>query len=286
MQEWVRLFFESIYVDDGPNILILFSVFHREGFCAHCCAGLMLLVKWVRNPGEIDVVRHIRVLEHKFNRQFLLQSIRRCALQKPDKYLRHSPLVKVIPAIKKLQRVLVMHPDPIRREVVRKYCYCKTIPNAKMILCDNCNEWYHHACVGMDEEEARAAEDWRCGYCLAEPDDEGNRKWTLPLPKVTSKRRKHPASRNDDETPCALGLDPNKRNKILVGPGSWDEIKALTRAEGQRINLEEQRKKKQALKVLGQGGHHVVDEMSSAGLSLRPVDGTLVDDLEGQGLLD
>lgn len=155
-----------------------------------------------------------------------------------------------------------------------------------MILCEGCNEWYHHACVSMSEEQAQAAEDWRCGYCQADPDDEGNQIWNLPLPEGSSKRRKRPAARNEEETPKALGFDPNRRNKIAVGPASWDEIKTAARVGGQRINLEEQRKKKQALKVLGQGGHHVVDEMSSAGLSLRPVDGTLVDDLEGQGLLE
>jgi hypothetical protein len=35
-----------------------------------------------------------------------------------------------------------------------------------------------------------------------------------------------------------------------------------------------------------EGGHHVVDEMTAAGLQLREVDDELIDDLLGQGLLD
>ena len=38
-------------------------------------------------------------------------------------------------------------------------------------------------------------------------------------------------------------------------------------------------------KLVKEGGHHVVDQMSAVGLQVRGVDDTLVDDLMGQGLL-
>ncbi len=50
--------------------------------------------------------------------------------------------------------------------------------------------------------------------------------------------------------------------------------------------MEEARKKKKAEKLVKELGHHIVDEMTSAGLALRSVDGPLIDDLEELGFLD
>ncbi len=207
-------------------------------------------------------------------------------MQKPDKVLRYSALEKVIPAIQQLQRVILLHPDPIRHEKERKYCYCKKNATADMVLCDECHEWYHHKCVGVDEEQARADDDWRCGYCIGEPDEDGNRTWMSDIPLQAGKKKRMAPDRNDDDRPKALGYAPEKKVKVQVGPADWAEIQAAVDEGGMKINREEQRKKKKVETILKEGGHHVVDEMTAAGLALRAVDGPLVDDLEGLGLLD
>lgn len=33
----------------------------------------------------------------------------------------------------------------------RLYCLCKTTDENNMIGCDKCDEWYHFACVGIDQ---------------------------------------------------------------------------------------------------------------------------------------
>jgi hypothetical protein len=71
--------------------------------------------------------------------------------------------------------------------------------------------------------------------------------------------------------------------KVRVGPGSWEEIQQLVREGGKK---EEQRKKRKVEVILKKGVHHVADEMTSAGLTLRAANGTLADDMEGLGLLD
>ena len=60
----------------------------------------------------------------------------------------------------------------------------------------------------------------------------------------------------------------------------------MAKAGGRAINLEIQANKRKAQKIVKEGGHHVVDEMTAAGLQLREVDDELIDDLLGQGLLD
>jgi hypothetical protein len=207
-------------------------------------------------------------------------------LQKPDKILRKYPLRKVIPATERLQRVLLMHPDPIRRKVERKYCFCKTNGNNEMVLCEECHEWYHFRCVGLSEEAAQGAEGWRCGYCRGDPDERGNRKWMLPVPPGKGKRQREAPARNDDETPLALGYDASAKHMVEVGPRNWGEIVQMVNEGGMKINVEEQRKKRKAEKILKEGGHHVVDELAFGGVGQRKVDGALVDELEELDLLN
>lgn len=207
-------------------------------------------------------------------------------MQKPDKGLRKFPLSKVIAANEKLQRVFLMHPDPIRHKVERKYCICKTKADKKMVCCDECDEWFHYRCVGISEEAAKAARDWRCGYCRSNPDDEGNRTWSLKIREGKRKRKTVALVRNDDDTPKALQFDASVTNMVEVGPKSWSEIAQQTQMGARKINLEEARRRKQAKKILNEGGHHVVDEVTLGGVGPRQVDGALVDDLLELGLLD
>jgi hypothetical protein len=138
----------------------------------------------------------------------------------------------------------------------------------------------------MDEKGAAGSEAWQCGYCVDEPDEDGNRSWKLDIPQGKRKKKRTAPDRNDDDNPKALGYDPDKRSKIQVGAKDWDDIVRITAEGGKKINLEEERKKKKAEKLVKELGHHIVDEMTSAGLALRNVDGPLIDDLEELGFLD
>jgi hypothetical protein len=40
---------------------------------------------------------------------------------------------------------------PAEGAPVRLYCLCKTTDENNMIGCDRCEEWYHFACVGIDQ---------------------------------------------------------------------------------------------------------------------------------------
>jgi hypothetical protein len=133
------------------------------------------------------------------------QCMRKSPLQKPDKVLRYFPLEVVAEWGKKISGVLLLHPDPLHHGVPRQRCFCKTKSTNKMLLCDGCDEWYHHGCIGVDEEEAAAAVNWRCGYCLAAAADDGNRAWSLAVPQGNRKRPKIAPSRNDADAPKARG---------------------------------------------------------------------------------
>lgn len=34
-----------------------------------------------------------------------------------------------------------------------------------MIACDNCNEWYHGQCVGLEEEDSVSIDEYFCPKC-------------------------------------------------------------------------------------------------------------------------
>ncbi len=63
---------------------------------------------------------------------------------------------------------------------------------------------------------------------------------------------------------------------------TWQDVVELAKAGGRAINLEMQANKRKAQKIVKEGGHHVVDEMTAAGLQLREVDDELIDDLLGK----
>jgi hypothetical protein len=155
-----------------------------------------------------------------------------------------------------------------------------------MVLCDTCDEWFHLNCVGLTEQSACEEANWKCGYCRSERNNEGKRVWSLELPDGTSKKLKVAKPRHDDDTAKARGESPSRVAQVGVGPSSWGEIVSGCQQSGMRRNLEEKRKKVKAAKLLKKGGHHIVDEVTVAGLAQRPVDSALVDDLECLGLLD
>lgn len=215
-----------------------------------------------------------------------LQCVRKNALKKPDQYLRDFPLAKVYEQSKRVYKVLLFNFDKLRRELPRQRCFCRTKSTNDMVLCDTCDEWYHLACVGMTREEADAAADWACGYCRGGPDADGNRAWQLAIPQGKRKRPKVALARHDDATPMAHGIASFGDEVIHDGPSSWEECVALARAGARKINLADLKNKKKAMKLVNEGGHHIVDEVSLGGVRARGVDGALVDDLIGAGLLE
>jgi hypothetical protein len=110
--------------------------------------------------------------------------------------------------------------------------------------------------------------------------------WKLDIPQGNRKRKKVAPERGSKDTPRARGVGPDEDDVQEVGPRSWQDVVDIAKAGGRAINLEMQANKRKAQKIVKEGGHHVVDEMTAVGLQLREVDDELIDDLLGQGLLD
>jgi hypothetical protein len=155
-----------------------------------------------------------------------------------------------------------------------------------MLLCERCDEWYHYDCIGISNEEAAAEVDWDCGYCRSPPDADGYRAWSLAVPQGNRKRPKIAPPRSDATTPKARGIQPLGDDLVYEGPKTWADCQALAREGGRKINLAEAQYKKKAMRIVKEGGHHIIDEMSLGGVQARGVDSALVDDLVGHGLLE
>lgn len=207
-------------------------------------------------------------------------------LRKPDVELRKVALHKVMNVTKHVTDQILFHPQTIFRREKRRRCYCKVKSELEMVLCDACSQWYHFDCVGLTDEQASAAVDWRCGYCLSAPKDNGMCSWDLAIPQGDRKRKKVAPDRHKDDTPKKRGVQEHQDDFHFVGPETWDDVKRSAQEGGRQINLKMLTQKNKARKIVKEGGHHVVDEMSAAGLQAREVDDVLVDDLLGQGLLD
>lgn len=52
---------------------------------------------------------------------------------------------------------LVATPDGI-------YCYCRAPDNGTMVQCDRCSQWFHSACMGIDDPQA-LQDKWFCPVC-------------------------------------------------------------------------------------------------------------------------
>ena len=213
------------------------------------------------------------------------QCVCKSALAKPDKVLRYFHLEEVVKASQNVSKVLLFHPHPFRHLVQRMRCFCGKLPNNKMLLCEECMEWFHLDCVGLTEQEAQLEKTWHCGYCRTQPDRDGNRKWGLAIPQGKRKRAKVAPFRNDSKMPKALGISADD-NQILEGPVDWDDFVRLAKDGARKINECEMKYKKQAERLMQEGGHHIVDEVGLGGVQARVVDSTLVDDFLGQGLLE
>ena len=247
-----------------------------------------MLVYWFENPDKVDTV--MRLVLYRVGVVVLISKIRQCVraalLRKPDVELRKHPLQKVLEATGAVTNQILFHPEKLRHWEKRRRCFCKAKSEEKMMLCESCWQWYHYGCVGLSAKEAHEAVDWKCGYCRGKPGADGKCSWKLDIPQGKRKRKKVAPERHIKDSPRARGVGPDDDDLLEVGPKTWQDVIELAKAGGRAINLEMQANKRKAQKIVKEGGHHVVDEMTAAGLQLREVDDELIDDLLGQGLLD
>ena len=67
-----------------------------------------------------------------------------------------------------MPEILTRKNYPRIEPVEKLYCYCKRPMVLPMIYCqgENCeNEWFHHACVGINDAPE---EKWFCRNCISE----------------------------------------------------------------------------------------------------------------------
>lgn len=191
--------------------------------------------------------------------------------------------MKVLP---ELTDHIVFHPDKFVTSKPRQRCFCRTKSNKQMMLCETCDEWYHWDCIGVTQEEAEAAVNWRCGYCRGDPLADGTCGWKLNIPQGERKRKKVAPPRKTSQTPKALGIPTDGDDFVNVGPQTWEDVVTMALAGGREINLKMQKAKQRATQIVKEGGHHIVDEMTMDGVKRRGVDDELVDELVQNGEID
>lgn len=210
--------------------------------------------------------------------------MKKSKLQKPDLELRHHPLVKVIKAAKEVSSVICLHPDPFSGSKPRVFCICRIQSGDADVGCEECDEWYHRDCLGLSAQEEANLASWKCSFCSNEPDAEGNRQWTRPLPGPWPRRGKPVLTRNDADTPKALGLRPEDKH-VRVRLESWDDIVRNCAEAGKNLNIKLDKFKKAAEKLMKEAGHHIGDTMAGGGVQLREVNDEVVEDLIANDIL-
>ena len=189
-------------------------------------------------------------------------------MPKPDKVLRFRPLKEVPDAVTKLKRVVLIHPKPIVEELKAKFCICgkgerKMGKKSKdMIQCDECWEWYHSDCVGVEDVAAVQNDDWKCEWCNSVVDKEGYQRWKSGRKKAKKRHCKDVPKLSG----AILGGDPAVR---YSAPPSWEgkveQVKELAR----RAAIKKRKLTEAVEKLVDEGGHHLVDAEGMAGLNYR-----------------
>lgn len=208
--------------------------------------------------------------------------MRKSKLPKPDLVLRNFPLEKVLPCMEKVTQHVALHPDNFWLATPRQACFCGKKSTLQMTKCQDCDEWFHHKCTGLTEEQAAQLDDWTCGYCLEGPDEDGNCHWKLVIPQPKKGAAPVPPIRNVDASPRMQGIDTDVNATL----DSWEDIEAFCRESGRKLNLEMMKNRKRAAELVKAAGHHVGDEMSAGGLATRVADDRLVDEFVGIGLIE
>lgn len=260
---------------------------HRNKFCAHVCATLLLLVKWIEAPDSLTLVQKC-YFEYILLSYFtsLLKFVRKKKLVKPDTVLRFFPLEKVLPSVEKVSRRLLFHPQPIRHVAKRQACFCKKASDAWMLRCGQCHERFHKSCVGAHALDGQDEKNWRCGFCLGDVDGEGNRVWILKRLKKNKVEVEVVKSRNDMASPSAKGIDTEGADEEAVGPSTWKELVLEAEIGGMKTNRKLKELRDKAGKAMKEAGHHVVDEMIGGGVGPRVVNDRLADELLHNGFIE
>ena len=206
-------------------------------------------------------------------------------MPKPDKVLRFRPLKEVSEAVAKLKRVVLIHPKPIVEELKAKFCICgkgERMAGKKsklMIQCEECWEWYHSDCAGVEDAAAVQNADWKCEWCKSVVDKEGYQRWKSGRKKAKKRHRKDIPKLKG----AILGGDPAVR---YSAPPSWDgkveQVKGLAR----RAAIKKRKLTEAVEKLVDEGGHHLVDAEGMAGLELRPVNDGMIDEVLEAGLVE
>lgn len=195
--------------------------------------------------------------------------------------LRNRPLGELADAIKKLENVVLFHPQEISVRKPSVYCVCRKgeyrskNKTNQMVCCDTCWEWYHRDCVGISDTVDMSKEVWVCEWCSTPADSLGRQKWTT--------NRKKAKFRFCRDTPRALGLPADgERPEQWSIPLDWEGKVSLTREQSQRAAQKNRKLKVAVQKLVDEGsigGHHLTDAQGIEGLEHREVDDALVDEL-------
>jgi len=206
-------------------------------------------------------------------------------MPKPDKALRTRPLVEVKPAVEKLKRVVLFHPEEISLELMAKMCVCgqdertSGTKTNKMIQCDKCWEWFHYDCVSLADDYEPGEAQWNCEWCTNGADDKGKQRW--------KSNRKKAKLRDIKDLPRLNGAVQGGDHPVRYSsPPSWEGKVAEVKDLSQRMAVKKRKLKVAVQALIDESGHHLTDAEGMHGTEARPGDDGLVDEMIGAGFLD
>ena len=200
-------------------------------------------------------------------------------MPKPDKVLRFRPLKEVKSALAKLKRVALFHPKPLDEKLPPEYCYCKKgerqtgNKSKSMVQCVGCWEWFHYDCCKIPEGTDLQNVQWKCGWCLEQPDKNGKHRWVPPGFKKGKLRHWKDVPRLKGGV---YGGDPPQR---YSSPLSWDGKVAEVQELSRRAAIKKKKLTEVVEKLVEEGGHHFVDAEGMVGLESRPVTEAMIDEV-------
>lgn len=185
----------------------------------------------------------------------------------------------------KLKRVVLIHPKPIVEELKAKFCVCgkgerkRGDKSMDMIQCDECWEWFHSDCAGVEDFAAAQNDDWKCEWCKSDVDKEGYQRWKSERKKAKKRHCKDVPKLNG----AVLGGDHAVR---YSAPPSWDGKVEQVQEFARRAQIKKRKLTEAVEKLVDEGGHHLVDAEGMAGLELRPVNDGMIDEVLQAGLIE
>lgn len=158
-----------------------------------------------------------------------------------------------------------------------------------MVVCEECQEWFHLECLGITEDEARALPSFVCGWCQStltvEVKDQELVVWNVckvPVAACVAGISTAVSLRHPDITPVVQAAKRRRVEEHWTGCQTWAELEALIVEDAERITRLEVADKQQADEIIKGLGHHGKD-MSAGG---RTVDAPIDDNLRDQALVE